>query len=94
MRKTLIAMTAASALALGFSSAAFAGNGNGNHSHNDNGNNSHNLSGGSSLLNIGGQRNGAGSVSGVFNDQNVSTGGVGIYNNASPVIEFGGGGGG
>ena len=58
MRKTLIAMTAASALALGFSSAAFAGNGNGNHSHNGNG--SHNTAIiGSSLLNVGGQHNGA-----------------------------------
>ena len=66
MRKTLIAATAASALAfLGLSTAAFAGNGN--HSHN--GNDSHNTAIiNSSGLNIGGQNNGSHSVSGVLND--------------------------
>jgi hypothetical protein len=92
MRKTLIAMTAASALALGLSSAAFAGSGN--HSHN--GNDSHNTAIiNSSGLNIGGQNNGSHSVSGVLNTQNVTgNGSEAIYNNASPIIEFGGGGGG
>jgi hypothetical protein len=86
-RKTLIAATAASALAfLGFSTTAFAGNGN--HSHN--GNDSHNtVVVGSSLLNIGGQGNGAHSVSGVLNEQNVTgNGSTAIYNNASPIIDF------
>ena len=86
MRKTLIAMTAASALALGLSSAAFAGSGN--HSHN--GNDSHNTAIiGSSLLNVGGQDNGSRSVSGVLNEQNVTgSGSTAIYNNASPIIDF------
>ena len=92
MRKTLIAMTAVSALALGFSTTAFAGNGNGSH----NGNDSHNTAIiGSSLLNVGGQDNGRQSVSGVLNEQNVTgNGSTAIYNNASPIIVFGGGGGG
>jgi hypothetical protein len=87
VRKTLIAATAASALAfLGFSTTAFAGNGN--HSHN--GNDSHNTAIiGSSLLNIGGQDNGSRSVSGVLNEQNVTgSGSTAIYNNASPIIDF------
>ena len=85
MRKTLIAMTAASALALGFSTTAFAGTATtattATH-HN-------NAIVGSSLLNIGGQNNGSHSVSGVLNEQNVTgNGGTGIYNNASPIIDF------
>ena len=86
MKKTLITMTAASALVLGFSATAFAGNGN--HSHNDNG--SHNsVIIGSSLLNVGGQDNGSHSVSGVLNEQNVTgNGSTAIYNNASPVVSF------
>jgi hypothetical protein len=89
MRKTLIAMAAASALALGYSSAAFAaGCGidcfNGNHSHN--GNNSHNTAIiGSSLINVGGQLNGAHSVSGVLNDQN-NTGNFSTQNNNAPAV--------
>jgi hypothetical protein len=100
MRKTLIAMTAASALAL--SSAAFAGNhtgngnggnGNGNHSGNDvnnhsgnDVNNGHNTAIiGSSLINVGGQLNGAHSVSGVLNDQNM-TGNGSIQNNNAPAV--------
>ena len=92
MRKTLIAMTAVSALAL--SSAAFAGNhtgngntgtGNGNHSGNDV-NNGHNTAIiGSSLVNIGGQLNGAHSVSGVLNDQN-NTGNFSTQNNNAPAV--------
>jgi len=93
MRKTLIAMTAVSALVLGFSSAAFAtgcGAGcfnhdnNGNHS--NNGNNSHNNIG-SSLINIGGQNNGKQSTSGFFNEQNLNGDGS-IQNNNSPAIVF------
>ena len=89
MRKTLIAMTAVSALVLGFSSAAFAagcgaGCFNGNHSHN--GNNSHNTAIiGSSLINIGGQNNGAHSVSGVLNEQSL-TGNNSIQNNNAPGL--------
>jgi hypothetical protein len=89
MRKTLIAMTAASALALGFSTSAFAagcgiGCFNGNHSHN--GNNSHNTAIiGSSLINIGGQNNGAHSVSGVLNEQSL-TGNNSIQNNNAPGL--------
>jgi len=100
MRKTLIAMTAVSALAL--SSAAFAGNhtgngntgnGNGNHSGNDVGNhsgnnvnNGHNTAIiGSSLINVGGQLNGAHSVSGVLNDQN-DTGSFNVQNNNAPAV--------
>ena len=56
MKKTLITMTAASALVLGFGATAFAGNGNNSH----NSNNSHNTANiGSSLLNIGGQGSGS-----------------------------------
>jgi hypothetical protein len=92
-------MTAASALALGFSSAAFAagcgvGCFNGNHS--GNGNNSHNTAIlGSSLINVGGQNNGNHSVSGVLNEQNL-TGNGSIQNNNTPavIIDFGVGGGG
>jgi len=89
MRKTLIVMTAASALALGFSTSAFAagcdfGCFNGNHSHN--GNNSHNtVIFGSSLINIGGQNNGNHSVSGVLNEQNL-TGNNSIQNNNAPGL--------
>ena len=95
-------MTAASALALGFSGAAFAAgcgsgcfNHNGNHSGNDV-NNGHNVDiSRSSLINIGGQNNGSHSVSGVLNDQN-NTGNGSIQNNNAPavIIDFGGGGGG
>ena len=100
MRKTLIAMTAVSALAL--SSAAFAGNhtgngnpgnGNGNHSGNDvnnhsgnDVNNGHNTAIiGSSLINIGGQGNGSRSISGVLNDQN-NTGNFSTQNNNAPGL--------
>ena len=96
MRKTLIAITAVSALAL--SSAAFAGNhtgngnlgnGNGNHSGNDVGNQHNNnvdvdISR-SSVFNIGGQNNGSHSVSGVLNDQNV-TGNFSTQNNNAPAV--------
>jgi hypothetical protein len=102
MRKTLIAMTAVSALVLGFSCAAFAGNhtgngnggnGNGNHSGNDvnnhsgnDVNNGHNTAIiGSSLINVGGQLNGAHSVSGVLNDQN-NTGNFSTQNNNAPAV--------
>ena len=89
MRKTIIAMAAASALALGFSTSAFAagcgiGCFNGNHSHN--GNNSHNTAIiGSSLINIGGQGNGSRSISGVLNDQN-NTGNFSTQNNNAPAV--------
>jgi hypothetical protein len=89
MRKTLIVMTAASALALGFSTSAFAagcgvGCFNGNHS--GNGNNSHNTAIiGSSLINLGGQNNGNHSVSGVLNEQNL-TGNGSIQNNNAPGL--------
>ena len=100
MRKTLIAMTAASALALALGTGAFAGtgngnsgNGNGNHSGNDVGNhsgnnvnNGHNTAIiGSSLINVGGQLNGKQSVSGVLNDQNL-TGNNSIQNNNAPAV--------
>ena len=72
MRKTLIAMTAASALALGFSTTAFAATATtattATH-HNT-------VIVGSSLLNIGGQDNGSHSVSGVLNEQNVTGNGA------------------
>jgi hypothetical protein len=92
MRKTLIAMTAASALALGFSGSAFAAgcgidcfNHSGNHSGNDV-NNGHNTTIiGSSLINVGGQLNGSHSVSGVLNDQN-NTGNFSTQNNNAPAV--------
>ena len=84
MRKTLIAMTAVSALVLGFSTSAFAAGCNNNCF-----NHHTNVIVGSSLLNIGGQDNGAHSVSGVLNEQNVTgNGATGIYSNASPIITF------
>jgi len=90
MRKTLISMTAVSALVLGFSTSAFAAGCNNNCF-----NHHTNVIVGSSLLNIGGQDNGSHSVSGVLNEQNVTgNGSTAIYNNASPIIVFGGGGGG
>jgi len=84
VRKTLIAMTAVSALVLGFSTSAFAAGCNNNCF-----NHHTNVIVGSSLLNIGGQDNGAHSVSGVLNEQNVTgNGATGIYSNASPIITF------
>lgn len=90
MRKTLIALTAVSALA--FSTSAFAFQGNGGNANGAgstaNGNGNH-VNIGSSLLNIGGQNNGGHSVSGVLNEESVTgNGATGIYNNASPVIDF------
>jgi hypothetical protein len=81
-------MTAASALALGFSTLAFAGNGNGNHSHNFDLDISHSFNGNninSSKFNIGGQNNGSHSVSGVLNDQN-QTGNFSTQNNNAPAV--------
>jgi hypothetical protein len=84
MRKTLIAMTAASALVLGFSTLAFAAGCDTNCF-----NHHTNIVVGSSLFNIGGQGNGNHSVSGVLNEQNVTgNGATGIYSNASPIIIF------
>jgi hypothetical protein len=86
MRKTLVAMTAALALSCSTAAFAGNGNGNHSHNGNGNGshngndvgnhsgndvNNGHNTAIiGSSLINIGGQLNGAHSVSGVLNVQN------------------------
>ena len=84
MRKTLIAMTAASALVLGFAATAFAAGCDSNCF-----NHHTNVVVNSSLFNIGGQNNGSHSVSGVLNEQNVTgNGGVGINSNASPIITF------
>jgi hypothetical protein len=84
VRKTLIAMTAASALVLGFGATAFAAGCDSNCF-----NHHTNVIVGSSLLNIGGQMNGSHSVSGVLNEQNVTGNGAqGIYSNASPIITF------
>jgi len=100
MRKTLIAMTAALALGFSGAAFAGnhtgngnTGNGNGNHSGNDVGNhsgndvnNGHNTAIiGSSLINVGGQLNGAHSVSGVLNDQN-DTGSFNVQNNNAPAV--------
>jgi hypothetical protein len=84
VRKTLIAMTAASALVLGFGATAFAAGCDSNCF-----NHHTNVIVGSSLLNIGGQNNGSHSVSGVLNEQNVTgNGATGIYSNASALITF------
>jgi hypothetical protein len=84
VRKTLIAMTAASALVFGFGATAFAAGCDTNCF-----NHHTNVIVGSSLLNIGGQNNGAHSVSGVLNEQNVTGNfATGIYSNASPIITF------
>jgi hypothetical protein len=93
MRKTLIAMTAVSALALGFSTAAF-GLGNGGTCttgpcNGGNGNGNLHIGNGNSLLNVGGQENGRQSVSGVLNEESVTgNGATGIYNNAAPLLTF------
>ena len=90
MRETFIAVTAASALVLGFGASAFAAGCDTNCF-----NHHTNVIVGSSLLNIGGQMNGSRSVSGVLNEQNVTgSGSTAIYNNASPIITFTTGGGG
>ena len=84
MRKTLIAMTAVSALALSFSTSAFAAGCNNNCF-----NHHTNVVVNSSVFNIGGQNNGSHSVSGVLNEQNVTgNGATGIYSNATPILEF------
>ena len=82
MRKTLIAITAASALLLGLSASAFA-TGCGTNCFN------RHVNVGSSVFNIGGQENGRQSVSGVLNEESVTgNGATGIYNNASPLLTF------
>ena len=84
MRKTIIAMTAASALVLGFAATAFAAGCDTNCF-----NHHTNVVVNSSLFNIGGQNNGSHSVSGVLNEQNVTgNGATGIYSNATPIITF------
>ena len=84
MRMTLIAMTAASALVLGFSTSAFAAGCDTNCF-----NHHTNVVVNSSLFNVGGQNNGSHSVSGVLNEQNVTgSGATGIYSNATPILEF------
>ena len=80
MRKSLIALTAVSALA--FSTSAFA-TGCATNCFN------RHVNIGSSVLNIGGQENGRQSVSGVLNEESVTgNGATGIYNNATPLITF------